>query len=235
MAPRSVASLVNQQLLRWDSARKARASEQAGASAPCLAISKLPHSGGAEIGLRLAERLDYGLFGRELIDQIEREQGVQHKLLEGLDGRIREVIDRYVLDSIRRDSFTESQYLSHLVRTLRTLAERGMVVILGRGAAHILPPDRTLRILVVAPQGFRVERLAHTRGMAAAEAAKQLASEDRERRDFLRHHFGVTQDDPLDYDLVLNTGTLSLEGAVQIAGDALRDRFPAARRAAAGA
>lgn len=233
MPPRSLEALVNRQLLRWGSAERARA-EAAHVSGPSIAISKLPYSGGDEIGRQLAARLDYGVFGREIIDQIEREQGVQHRLLEGLDERIHGVIERYVIDVVSRGAFSESRYLNHLVRTVRTLAERGMVVILGRGATHILSPERTLRVLVVAPAEVRAERLAKAQGISTKEADVQLAGEDRQRREFLRHHFGVTHDDPLDYDVTLNTGSLSLEVGVAIALEALCDRFPDARAAATG-
>lgn len=235
MTPHSLHELVDRQALRWASAEKAfaqRPSRAEPAPAPTIAISRLPHSGGGELARRVAEALDYGVFGRELIDQIEHEHGVQRSLLEGLDERVRGLIDRYVRDSVRRDSFTESRYLAHLVRTLRTLSERGMVVVLGRGATLLLPPERTLRVLVVAPRAFRLERLQRTEGAPPSGAEERLDREDREREAFLRHHFGAGANDPLHYDLVLNTGALGLEGCARIVLDALEDRFPAARRPA---
>jgi cytidylate kinase len=233
VTPRSLEELVNRQALRWETAKKAFEQRSRGGEplpvAPTIAVSRLPHSGGAALARRIAEELDYGFFGRELIDEIEQAQGVQRSLLEGLDERIRGKIDRYVLDTLRRDSFTESRYLEHLVRTLRTLGERGMLVVLGRGASQILPPERTLRVLVVAPRAFRLDRLARTRGISHADAEARLVTEDRERTAFLRHHFGLTADDPLHYDLVLNTGALSLDGCTRLILDALRDRFPGAK------
>jgi cytidylate kinase len=233
VTPLSLETMVQRQHLRWEAARKAsaqRAPHEHGLVAPTVAISRLPHAGGAALAQRLAETLDYGLFGRELLDEIERREGVQRSLLAGLDERIHGAIERYVLDTVRRDSFTESHYLVHLVRTLRTLSERGMVIVLGRGAGHILPPERTLRVLVVAPRRFRLERLARTRKLSEAEAEAALISEDGQRRDFLRHHFGIVADDPLDYDLVLNTGAIGLDAAARIVVEALWDRFPGARR-----
>ena len=219
MAPVSLETLVQRQILRWEAAEKAFAQQaplEHGLATPSVAISRLPHSGGGALAQRLAETLDYGLFGRELIEEIERQEGVQRSLLAGLDERIHGAIERCVLDTLRRDFFTESHYLRHLVRTLRTLSERGMVVVLGRGACHILPPERTLRVLVVAPRPFRLERLARKRELSDAEAEAALASEDEQRRAFLRHHFGIAADDPLDYDLVLNTDKIEPEHAASI-------------------
>jgi cytidylate kinase len=105
-----------------------------------------------------------------------------------------------------------------------------MVIVLGRGACHILPPERTLRVLVVAPRHFRLGRLARTRKLSEAEAEATLIREDDERRAFLKHHFGTLADDPLDYDLVVNTGAVGLDAAARIVLEALWDRFPASRR-----
>jgi len=235
VAPVSLETLVQRQILRWEAAEKAfaqRAPVEHGLATPTLAISRLPHSGGGALAQRLAETLDYGLFGRELIEEMERQEGIQRSLLAGLDERIHGAIERYVLDTLCRGSFTESHYLRHLVRTLRTLSERGMVVVLGRGACHVLPPERTLRVLVVAPRPFRLERLARKRGLSDAEAEAALSSEDDQRRAFLWHQFGIAADDPLDYDVVLNTGAIGLDAAARIVVECLRDRFPAALRSA---
>jgi cytidylate kinase len=89
-------------------------------------------------------------------------------------------------------------------------------------------------VLVVAPRAVRLERLERTEKLARDDAEERLAREDREREAFLRHHFGLGADDPLHYDLVLNTDRLDLDGCTRIVLDALEDRFPGARRRAAG-
>lgn len=106
-----------------------------------------------------------------------------------------------------------------------------MAVILGRGATVILAPEQTLRVLVVAPDADRIERLARVRGISRDEAAARLAQEDEDRAGFLRHHFGVEQNDPTLYDVVVNTGTLGVEGAAALVVEGLRRRFPAGQEA----
>ena len=43
-----------------------------------------------------------------------------------------------------------------------------------------------------------------------------------ERREFLRHHFGVDPYDPTLYDLTVNTDTLGIDTSVSLVVDALR-------------
>jgi cytidylate kinase len=198
-----------------------------------VALSRLPHSGAAEIGQRVAERLDYGFFGREIVDQIASERGIQRQLVAGLDEKIHGTIDRYVADAFRVQAFTESDYLRHVVRVIATLGNRGMAVILGRGAVFILSPARALRVFVVAATAARIDRLAESRGLSHEQAVEMIGEEDARRREFFRHQFGVAPDDPLHYDIVVNTGTLSIDAAVDVIIDALRCRFAGAALPAA--
>jgi cytidylate kinase len=230
MTPHSIEILIDRQMRRWD---LQQVSEGPRVRPPCVALSRLPHSGATEIGRRLAERLDYGFFGREIVDQIASERGIQRQLVAGLDEKIHGTIDRYVADSFRVHAFTESDYLRHVVRVIATIGNRGMAVILGRGAVFILSPARALRVFVVAATPARIDRLAESRGLSQEQAAEVIGEEDARRREFFRHQFGVAPDDPLHYDIVLNTGTLSIDAAVDVIIDALRCRFPGATSPAA--
>jgi cytidylate kinase len=193
----------------------------------------LPGSGAEELGHCLAEKLDYGFFGIEIVDQIAREAGVQRHLVAGLDEQERSLIDRHFSDVFRPERFTQSDYLRHLVRVVVTLGGRGMAVILGRGSPFILSGERALRVLVVAPRSARIRRLAQVEGTSEEEAARRLSEAEAERREFLEHHFQVNPDDPTLYELVVNTEMLGIEGAAEVVVDAHRRRVQADRRAKA--
>ena len=130
-----------------------------------------------------------------------------------------------MVDAFREGAFVESDYLRHLVRTVRSIGEAGGAVLLGRGAPYILPRERTLRVLVVAPKEARIESLAKARDLSPAEAAVELAREDDERRRFLGYHFRVDPDDPTAYDLCVNTSLLPREAACAAVVAAHRCRF----------
>jgi cytidylate kinase len=217
--------LVGRQFRRWERGRRSRDAE---APRPCIALSRLPGSGAAELGQRLAEQLGYAFFGIEIVDHIARRTGLRRELVAGVDERIRSAIDRYVADGLRRERFTESDYARQLVDTIAALGERGAAVVLGRGSVFILPPERALRLLVVAPREFRVERIGRQEGLAGNEAAQRLDALDAERREFLTHHFRGDPDDPTRYDLCLNTGSLGLDGAAVVALAAFGARFGSA-------
>lgn len=212
-------ALVDEHVGRWELARRAGRERRL----PCIALSRLPGSGGAELGRRVAAELDYDFFGIEIVDQIARDQQVQRELVAGLDERVRTAIDRYVLHALR--PFNEGDYIRQVARTVTTIAERGRAVFLGRGSTCILSPERALRVLVVAPLALRVEHVAKQDDVTLDQARERLAHRDEERREFHRHHFGVDPDDASVYDLVVNTGSLGMDLAVALVAEARRRRF----------
>jgi cytidylate kinase len=189
-----------------------------------VAIASLPGAGGEELGHRLAERLGHGCFGREIVDEIAARQGVPHELMQKLDERVRNAVDRFFADGVQDHRFTESEYMKEVERFVVPIARRGSAVFVGRGSAFLLGPELAFRLLVVAPFELRVARWARERRLTAEEAAASLRLEDEKRFDFVRHHFGVRLDDPCVFDLAVNTGTLGLDAAVDAAGHTYRRR-----------
>jgi cytidylate kinase len=161
-----------------------------------------------------------------MVDEIAREQGLDHWLVAGLDERVRTAIDRFVGDTFSRLQFRESDYLRHVTRAVATLGRRGSAVIIGRGAPYILSPEDSLRVLLVAPRPTRLERYAEVRELPADRAEQVLARAEEQRSEFLQKQFGVRQDDPVLYDLVLNTATLGFERAAHVIVETQRRRFP---------
>ncbi len=221
--PRSLEALVNQQVRRWELSPQGAPGRRV---APTVALSRLPGSAAAELGQAVADRLGFGFFGIEIVDLIARETGTRRELVAGLDEHVRSAIERYVVDATKGRTYDESAYHQQLVRTVATLGERGLAVILGRGSAFLLRPERSLRVLVVAPRDQRVERLAKRLDVDAATAATRLDREDAERLHFNRHHFHVDPDDASHFDLVVNTGTLSLGLATDLVVETAQRRFP---------
>jgi len=230
--PLDVPHLLQRQALRRDLQRRMGGETR---PRPCIALSRFPGSGAAALGLDVAKRLGFEFFGIEIVDRMARDGGFPRQLAAAFDEHVRNAIDRSVVDAFREGAFVESDYLRHLVRTIRSIGASGSAVLLGRGAPYILPAEHTLRMLVVAPRKTRLDNLARALDLDALHAEHQLAREDDERRRFLAHHFRVDPDDPTRYDLVVNTAVLGHEGACEALISAYCGRFgaegPSARRA----
>jgi hypothetical protein len=189
---------------------------------PLVAFSRWAGAHGDEIATRVAAWLDYGFFGPETIDRLVAEPDLFAQLETDLDATQRETVAARVATVLHYAPTAPPE----LVRVVAALGERGMAVLLGRGAASILPSARALRVLIVAPEAVRVERVAAAESISLDAAAAAVARSDRSRRAALRDRFGIAAEDLAHYDLVLNTEALSIEATAALVVDALRRRFP---------
>ncbi len=92
---------------------------------------------------------------------------------------------------------------------------------MGRGIAHILPVETTLRVRLVAPVAWRVAAMSRKLGVSDKEAAVKVAAIDRQRVQFVREYFDKDTTDPSLYDLVLNTERFSVELCAELIIEAL--------------
>lgn len=131
------------------------------------------------------------------------------------------------LPEASEEDLDEKKYISIISAIILDLAERGDVVILGRGSQIILR-DRpgSLHAYVTAPLDLRIERTAARDGVSHEEAEKTVHESDRNRLAFYHKFFKVDVDDPNLYDLVVNTAHLSYEAAADLIAAAARCKEP---------
>jgi glucuronide carrier protein len=98
--------------------------------------------------------------------------------------------------------------------TVSGYAEGGVIV--GRNATVILAErPRTLHVLLIGEARSRVERAAGLAGITPEQAEKRRHREDKVRVDISRSLYGWDPRESRHYDLVLNTGRLPQEAAVE--------------------
>ena len=74
---------------------------------------------------------------------------------------------------------------------------------------------------MVAPFELRVKRIMESSKTKEGETKKEIENFDRSRRVFTKRYFHADLEDPVNYDLVVNTEKLSFENASSIIIDAL--------------
>jgi cytidylate kinase len=101
------------------------------------------------------------------------------------------------------------------MKVIGTIEKHDQAVIVGRGANFILPPDKRLSVRLVAPLETRVKNVAKDFNVGTEEARRRVIRADSDRRAFIRKYFNSDIENPLNYDMVLNTGTLSIGTAME--------------------
>lgn len=228
-----VLKLLERQLGLWELKRRladmgkrpGRYMEGHVAYGPCLLVSRERGSGGSRIAVLVAEQLGWHVFDREIVDEIAQLTHAREQLLNSLDKETRSHVEGTWRPELKPSDIGYEKYLRGLRQVVLTLGHHGDVVLLGRGAQFLLPAQCALRVRVVAPLDLRVRRVVETDKVPAAEAQAHVQGFDSDQADFIQKCFQSDANSALNYDLIVNTGEISIQGAAGIVLSAMRDKF----------
>jgi cytidylate kinase len=114
--------------------------------------------------------------------------------------------------------YSSEAYRELIGQVIRDTAQRGNAVIVAHGAGIPLAgTPGLLRLFVTASLEVRIARVAIANNLEEREARRAVENSDRERHDFLRRFYGLREELPTHYDLVINTDVLSVEEAASVA------------------
>jgi cytidylate kinase len=116
-------------------------------------------------------------------------------------------------------------YVAQMTEAIKTLAEEGNVVFVGRGAQLVLQGHAmALHVHLSAPLAVRAGRIQERRRLETLEAAtRQVQQADEQRKNWYRHFFaGADWKNPRYYHLMIDTARVPPDLAVAIIAQAAR-------------
>lgn len=219
---RSILQIVEGQAQRWMLMKKE--SKDREETLPVVTVSREPGSGGKLLAQQVAERLEIDLFHQEVLHAMAQSTRASRILLESLDEKALNLLEDTISSIVYRRHLWPDEYLKHLMKVIGTIGRHGNAVVIGRGGNFIIPPERCLRIRVIAPFEVRVKNVMETAGAEEAEVKRRLIRTESDRRAFVRKYFYADIAEPMNYDLVLNTGSLGIGAAVHAVLSALKTK-----------
>ena len=182
-------------------------------------------SGAREIARLLAERLGWKLWDQRLTGEIARLAQCDHAQVADREERMDPLYYR-LLKSFLRGSFEGSLNVHRLKlldtdvifrlteRVVHAAAEEGNCVLVGRGSAFFLENRKdAFHVFLYGPALEKVRRVTES-GTDRVEAARLVATVDRERADFIKKYFGKDWPCRRLYHLMINT-SIGDEAVVQ--------------------
>lgn len=198
------------------------------AKVPIVTVSRELGSLGTRIAEGVAARFDTSCVDKEVLAEMARQAGVPvEEIAEGEERLLSRPM--VVSEEMRaffsdrqgsgRSGLSEANYIERMSDAIDALAEGGNIVFVGRGVQMILAhrPD-TLHTHIYAPLDVRSARVQALRGLQGMEQAMQIVRRaDERRRGWFRRFFtGANWKDPRHYHLMINTGRVSVDTAVDI-------------------
>lgn len=210
------AKIVQEQLEKWQR-------EKARENAFTITISRQAGAGGSEIARVLAKKTKMDLMAGQIIQHVAESSKMSTKVVETLDEKAITTMESWINSMFVSRHLWPSDYLKHLTRVIATIGKHGNAIIVGRGAGYILPPETTFRVKIIAPLEYRIQSMMRIRNLSRAEAQSYIEKRDGDRIAFVKKYFQADAMDPLNYDLVINTEKVGIEGAVDTILIAFRD------------
>jgi cytidylate kinase len=186
-----------------------------------VAMSETVGSGGTEIGRVLAAELGWAFADREIITKAAEAFGEPVMEVRHATEERPTLWDRFRL--------SQRRYLAYVEATVLEMAAQDNVVLVGRASTIILGDvPHALRVRVIATERVRAERLERQQGLTAEGARELVRDADRDLASRVRFLYHVDWEDPLLYDVVINTDRTSVARAVAVLREWLTDdRFTA--------
>lgn len=174
-------------------------------------------SGGKAVALELGKKLGIPVFDNELLTKASQDSGFSAEFFAQSDEKRRffslSSIFTTAYSSQANSYMSDKDIFSMQCETIRSIAEQGPAIIVGRCADYVLRElDCTLDVFITAPQAVRVGRIVERLGLSDEKALELMERKDKGREEYYNYYtfgnWGVAS----TYDLCLDSSILGIEG-----------------------
>lgn len=204
-----------------------------------ITVSRQYGSGGSEVASRLAEALGWRLVDNAFVERLATTLRATPAAARAVDEHVPTLAERLadafaygaseVVPTTLDASLppTEERIAAITQQVIDEAVSQGPCVIVGRGAqSYLARRADVVHVLCCAPHEVLVDRIVSRDGIARSEADAAVKARNKEREQYVRRHFNRAWLAPEHYDLVVNTASLGIDGAVEAILALARRRFP---------
>src|SRR6202167_5859892 len=190
-----------------------------------ISIEREYDSGGGENASAVGQRLGWKLWDQALTNEIARLMECYSRVVEEREEKRAPLFHRLLMAFMRgshegslnapRLKIADAECIREVAEgVVKSAAERGQCVIVGRGSAYYLQNRRdTFHVFICAPFNEKVQRL-RAGGKNEAGGGSLAEDVDRDRAAFIKQYFGVEWFDRHRFHLMLNS-TIGEAAAVE--------------------
>lgn len=192
-----------------------------------ITIGRQFGSGGHEIGQMLADKLGIPLYDHRLVSMAAQGLNLREDTVRKVDeSGLKTFLTSYsvspasYVDFVNATSYMQSlneNVYRQQAEIIRTLAEEGPCVIIGRCADYVLRDfPGCINVFICADKDDRIVRIAQKYGLTERKAAEKIKKTDRERRYYYELHTGLEWGSIESHQMLLNVSLLGKERTVQL-------------------
>lgn len=199
---------------------------------PCLTLSRQSGIDTTTLCGKLIElfksfySVEWAYFDNDLIKKVIDDHDLSPRIQKYLSEERESAISQ-MLNELLRLHPPILKLVRQMIDTILNLAEFGHIIVIGRGSniitSHLY---NSFHIRLVAPLENRIKFIQKCKNVTKKMAKKILLKEDKNRKDYLFRTFKKNIDDPLLYNLTINTSRFSFDDLVSFIFETVNAKFP---------
>lgn len=193
-------------------------------------------SGGKDIGTRLGEALGIPCYERQILTMASDQSGIDESVFVETDEKLR---GKYIANFLRRlpvsgilepwekDFVSDVNVFNIQAEIIRSLAQTQSCIIIGKCADDILRGyDNVISVYIEASRSECVRSIQEKMHVSNERANQLIHSTDKYRAKYYSYYTGGKDwTNPINYDLVLNSGRIGREKCVELIKAYVKIRF----------
>lgn len=181
-----------------------------------ITISREFGSGGREIGKRLADKLGFSYYDKEIITAIAKETGMTEEYINNISEKGTSPYAFQFAKSFAIYSGIQTSQTDILIaqqKILKHIAKKGNCIIVGRGANVILKDYNPMNIFVYADMETKINRckMKGKEELSDKELENKIIEIDKNRKKYHEIISSVEWGDKRNYHLCINTSRLEIK------------------------
>jgi cytidylate kinase len=175
-----------------------------------ITISRGSYSKGKEVAEKVAHRLGYQCYAREVILEASKEFNIPEIKLVNAVHDAPSILERF--------SYGKEKFITYFQAALLKCLRSDNVVYHGlAGHFYVRGVSHVLKVRIIADMKDRIQIVMDREKISSHESALALIKkDDHERREWSRHLYGIDTSDPTLYDLVIHVRKMTVDDAADV-------------------
>lgn len=184
-----------------------------------ITIGRQFGSGGREIGIKLAQKLDIPFYDKEIITLAAEAGGIDPKLVaENEEKRAQGIMGRMAFASFKYNPTLSDGIFLHQCAVIKNIAKEGPCVIVGRCADFVLKDTNAINVFIGASMPYKIARkraIAEEKAnYTDAQMEKYINDINKARKSYYEHYTNQKWGYINDYHLCIHSDLVGIAGSV---------------------
>ena len=176
---------------------------------PIITISRGSYSMGKEVAQKVAQKLGYECYAREVILEASKEFNIPAIKLVKAVHDAPSILERFSNGKEKFITFFQSALLKCLLRD--NVVYHGLA-----GHFYVRGVSHALKVRIIADMKDRIQMVMDREKTSYESAGELIKNLDLARRKWSQHLYGIDTTDPILYDLVIRVRKMSVEDAADV-------------------